>query len=132
MVMKAKPMGMLSMVPAGHLNRLPRSTRWALKTPPHGYLVARTRKFTLLDDAVRRFGGAAVTGGIGEVGRRQRLVGVRGPSGKRRLLFGASESPAEAKQESIGAKRKEFVKKFVSEQWILSCKSLGRPLVYHL
>ena len=26
----------------------------------------------------------------------------------------------------------QFVQKFVSEQWILSCKSLGRSLVYHL
>jgi len=32
----------------------------------------------------------------------------------------------------IKPKRKQFVKKFVSEQWILSCKSLGRSLVYHL
>jgi hypothetical protein len=32
----------------------------------------------------------------------------------------------------VGAIRRQFVKKFVSEQWILSCKSLGRPLVSHL
>lgn len=32
----------------------------------------------------------------------------------------------------MGAERKQFVKKSVSEQWILSCKSLGRSLVYHL
>lgn len=32
----------------------------------------------------------------------------------------------------IGAERKQFVKKFVNEQWILSCKSLGRSFVYHL
>jgi len=29
-------------------------------------------------------------------------------------------------------KRESFVRKFVSEQWILSCKSLGRSLAYHL
>jgi len=32
----------------------------------------------------------------------------------------------------MGAERKQFVKKFVNEQWILSCKSLGRSLAYHL
>ncbi len=67
-----------------------------------------------------------------ETGRRQRLVGIHDPGGERRRLFGVGKGPAEAKQVSMGAKRKQFVKKFVSEQWILSCKSLGRPLVYHL
>ena len=32
----------------------------------------------------------------------------------------------------IGAEKRQFITKFVNEQWILSCKSLGRPLVYHL
>ncbi len=32
----------------------------------------------------------------------------------------------------MGAEKRQFVKKFVNEQWILSCKSLGRSLVYHL
>ncbi len=38
---------------------------------------------------------------------------------------GPAEAIAEAKQESMAVKRKQFV----SEQWILSCESLGRPLV---
>ncbi len=31
-----------------------------------------------------------------------------------------------------GVKRRHFIKKLASEQWILSCKSLGRSLVHHL
>ena len=79
-------------------------------------------------------GGAAEGSWVGQAGRRQRLVGTRVPGGERRHLFGVGEGPAEAeaKQVSTGVERIQFVKKFVSEQWILSCKSLGRPLVYHL
>ena len=82
------------------------------------------------------FGGAAEGSWVGQAGRRQRLAGVRDPGGVRRHLFGVGEGPAEAgaeaKQVSMGVERIQFVKKSVSEQWILSCKSLGRPLVYHL
>ena len=95
-----------------------------------------TRNFTFLAALAGGFGGAAARGRTDEAGRRQRLAGVRDPGGARRLLFGVGEGPAEAvagaKQVAIGVKRKQFVKKFVSEQWILSCESLGRPLVYHL
>jgi hypothetical protein len=91
---------------------------------------------TLLDNAGRGFGGAAAEGWDGDIGRRQRLVGRHDPGGVSRHLFGAGEGPtkavAEAKQESTGVERIQFVKKFVSEQWILSCKSLGRPLVSYL
>ena len=31
-----------------------------------------------------------------------------------------------------GVERKQFVRKFVSEQWILCCNSFERSLVYHL
>ena len=93
--------------------------------------MARMSKFTLLAGPAEGCRGGPSGGWGGKADRRQRLVGIRDPGGERRL-FGVGEGPAGAKQESIGAKRKEFVKKFVSEQWILSCKSLGRPLVYHL
>jgi len=50
------------------------------------------------------------------------------------LIF--CERPAEtavgAKQKSMGVKCTQSVRKSVSEQWILSCKSLERSLVYHL
>jgi len=98
--------------------------------------MARMRKFTLLDVALGGLGGVPAEGWVGEISRRQRLVGIHHPGGVGRLLFGAGEGPteavAEAKQVSVGVERIQFVKKFVSEQWILSCKSLGRPLVYHL
>ncbi len=81
-------------------------------------------------------GGVPAEGWVGEIRRRQRLAGRHDPSGECRHLFGAGEGPAEAlaeaKQVSMGVERIQFVKKFVSEQWILSCQSLGRPLVYHL
>jgi len=98
--------------------------------------MAWMRKFTLLDSAVRGFGGAAEGGGSGETGRQRQLPGVLDAGGERRYLFDAGEGPAEAvagaKQKSMCEERKQFVKKFVNEQWILSCKSLGRSLVYHL
>jgi hypothetical protein len=94
------------------------------------------RKSTLLADPGGGFRGVPSEGWVGEVGRRQRLAGVHDSGGERRLLFGVGEGPAEAvaeaKQVTIELKKRQFVKKFVSEQWILSCKSLGRPLVYHL
>lgn len=133
--MKARPIGMLGMTPAGWLNDLPRAASRTPEALPERHLADRTSKFTLLDDAGRGFGGAAEAGWGGKAGRRQRLVGIHGPGGERRLLFGAGEGRAEAvagaKQESMRLRR-QFVKKFVSEQWILSCKSLGRPLVYDL
>jgi hypothetical protein len=92
--------------------------------------------FTLLAEPGGGFNGVPAVGWVGQTSRRQRLVGMHHPGGERCHVFGAGEGPAEAvagaKQESMGAERKQFVKKFVSEQWILSCKSLGRPLVYHL
>ena len=96
----------------------------------------RMNKLTALGSRVRGSRGSAAGEWGGEAGRRQRLVGVRDSGGERRHLFGVGEGPAEAaaeaKQESMGVERIQFVKKFVSEQWILSCKSLGRPLVSHL
>jgi len=98
--------------------------------------MARMRKFTLLDAALGGLRGRPAGESDGRTGRRQRLAGLPDPSGECRLLFGVGEGPAEAgaeaKQVSMGVERIQFVKKFVSEQWILSCKSLGRPLVYHL
>jgi hypothetical protein len=91
-------------------------------------------KFTLLAGPAGGCGGRPAKEWIGKTGRRQRLIGTPAPGGERRLLFGAgpAEAIAGAKQEGMGVKKRQFVKKFVSEQWILSCKSLGRPLVSHL
>jgi hypothetical protein len=129
-------MGILWMMPKAWGSPLPGLLRRARKDLPDGRLAPRMNKFTLLDDAAWGIGGAAAEGWVGQSGRRRQGVGLYVPGGGRRLLFGVGEGPAEAvaeaKQESIGAERKQFVKKFVSEQWILSCKSLGRPLVYHL
>jgi hypothetical protein len=93
---------------------------------------------TLLGKAVRGLRGALADDGVGR-GNRQRLVlRVCDRGGESRCLFGAgggpAEAAAEAKQESMRVRRntRQFVKKFVSEQWILSFKSLGCPLVYHL
>jgi hypothetical protein len=38
------------------------------------------------------------------------------------FLFGVGEGPTEGKQESMGVRRKQFVRKSDSEQWILNCK----------
>jgi hypothetical protein len=93
-------------------------------------------KFTLLAHPAAGFRGVPAREWSSRSGRRQRLFGMHDPGGERRLLFGVGEDPAEAvagaKQEGRGAKRTQFVKKFVNEQWMLSCQSLGRPLVYHL
>ena len=129
-------MGMLWMVSAGWVNHLP-GVHWrAPELLSEGLPRDRTNKCTLLDDAMQGFGGAAASDGIGEADRQRRVIGLSHPGGERRHLFGAGEGPAEAvaeaKQESMGVERIQFVKKFVSEQWILSCKSLGRPLVSHL
>jgi len=101
-VMKVKPMGMLWMMPAGWSDHLARADRWAQKGLPEGRLVARMRKFTLLDDAVRGFRAVPAEGWVGEAGRRQRLVGIHDPGGERRRLFGVGEGPAEA---AAGAKQ---------------------------
>ncbi len=100
-----------------------------------GSLTARMNKLTSLDNALRGFGGIATGGRLGDAAQRRQFAGRRDLGDERRHLFGVGEGPAEAaaKHESIGLKkRRQFVKKFVSEQWILSCKSLGRSLVYHL
>ncbi len=96
-----------------------------------------TNKFTLLGSPVWGIERGTAGNEVSEADQRRRLVGLRHLGGVRRCLFGVgggpTEAAAEAKQESMGVKkRKQFVKKFVSEQWILSCKSLGCPLVYHL
>jgi len=62
------------------------------------------RKLTALSDRVRGARGVAAGAWDGEVGRRQRLVGVHYPGGVSRHLFGVGEGPteavAEAKQET--------------------------------
>ncbi len=58
------------------------------------------RKLTLLDDAVRGFGGAAATGWVGATGQRQHSVGMHHPGGERRHLFGVGEGLAEAVAEA--------------------------------
>jgi hypothetical protein len=76
--------------------------------------MVRTNKFTLLDGAMRSFGGLRGKGLVGKACRQRRGVEVRDFDGER-------PAEAAAKQENTGLMRKQFVKKFVSEQWILSC-----------
>jgi len=63
-VMKTKPMGIIRMTPAGWPDRLPQATRWAYERLPQGRLGGRTRKFTLLGNAVWGIGGAKAGGGL--------------------------------------------------------------------
>jgi len=58
--------------------------------------------FTLLDDAVRGFGGAAAREWAGKADRQRQLLGLHDPGGGRRHLFGVGEGPAEA---AAGAKQ---------------------------
>ena len=130
-VVKAILMGMPWMVPAGWRNRLPEVPWRALEALPEGRLGHGMNKFTLLDDAVRGFGGAAPEGRTDEAGRRQRLAEVRDPSGEHRRLFGVGEGPVEA---VAGAKQDwvvmpEICVNFVS---VATGKSLLAPLVTHL
>ena len=99
--MKVKPTEMLWMIPAGRLNHRPRAAWRAPKALLQGHLMERMNNFTLLDDAMQGFGGAAA-GGVGEIGRRRQLVGLHDPGSERRRLFGVGESPAEA---GAGAKQ---------------------------
>jgi hypothetical protein len=90
-------------------------------------------KFTLLDDAVRGFGGAAAGRQVSEAGRRQRLVGIHAPGDSRRHLFGAGEGPVEAvagaKQESEDQCLSESCEsgrvgqKWVSRHVLATCQS---------
>ena len=48
--------------------------------------MARMRKFTLLDVALGGLGGVPAEGWVGEISRRQRLVGIHHPGGVGRLL----------------------------------------------
>ena len=115
-------------------SHLPGAAWRASELLPEGRLMERMNMFTLLADPAEGCRGGTPGGWGGKAGRRQRFVGVRDSGGERRHLFGVGEGPAEAvaKQVSTGVERIQFVKKFVSVQWILSCKSLVRPLVYHL
>jgi hypothetical protein len=100
-VTEVKSRGMLWMMSAAWRN-LPPGALWrAPRALLEGRSVARTNKFTLLDDVVRVSGGAAAEGWVGDAGRRQRLTGIHDPGGECRHLFGADEGPAEA-----GAKQK--------------------------
>ena len=105
-------MGMLWMVSAGWVIHLP-GVRWrAPEALPEGLLMDRMRKFTLLDDAMRGFGGAAASDGVGEADRRRRVIGLSHPGGERRHLFGVGEGPAEAvagaKQDRRTVSRKDL------------------------
>ena len=65
-----------------------------------------TNKFTLLDNAVRGFRGAAAGGGIGEADQRRQLLEIVGRGGERRRLFVVGEGPAEA---VAGAKQERMM-----------------------
>jgi hypothetical protein len=63
--------------------------------------------------------------------RRRGLAGLLlsfGACSQRENHLACGESAATS-QSRTGAERKQCVKKFISEQWILSCKSLGRASV---
>ena len=130
--MKAKPIGMLWKTPAGGRSRLLRVAPQTLEAPPERRMGHGMNIHTLLDDAVRGFGGAAGEGWGGETDRQRQLSMAHYASGERRHLFGAGESPtkavAGAKQETMGA-RPEF---YVNSVSVATGKPLQAPLVTHL
>jgi hypothetical protein len=157
-MMKAKPMGMLWMMPAGWLDDLPGVASQVTEPLSEGRLIARMNKFTLLDGAIRAFGGAAGGRPVGEVGRRQRLTGIPDPGGESRHLFGVGEGPAVAVAKQGRTLRRSFTSRWhrvllKGEQVLRECcswdcvampescvnfvsvatgKSLLAPLVTHL
>ena len=60
--MKAKPMGMLGMVPAGWPNHLPGAASRTLEALPERHLMHRMNKFTLLADPAGGFRGVPARG----------------------------------------------------------------------
>jgi len=83
--------------------------------------MARTRKLTVLNASAGLH--RERLSPVAQDGRRLPFVGRCALGGE-----GPTEAAAGAKQERMGLKKTQFV----SDQWIPSCKSLGRPLVYHL
>jgi hypothetical protein len=81
-------------------------TREAL---PGRHLTHGMNTYTLLDDAVRGFGGGPAGGWDGEDGRRRQVVGERHVGGERRHLFGVGEGPAEALAEVKQKSRKRRI-----------------------
>jgi hypothetical protein len=139
-VTEVKPRGMLWMMSAAWRN-LPPGALWrAPRALLEGRSVARTNKFTLLDDVVRVSGGAAAEGWVGDAGRRQRLTGIHDPGGECRHLFGADEGPAEAgaKQESedqclsesceSGRVGQKWVSRHVVADLLTTCISRKTPI----
>ena len=124
MAVQANPMGMLWMMLAGQADHSLGTTRWAHERLAQGLPMDRTNKFTLLDDAMPVFGGAATAGWVSQADSREQLLGSRQPGGERRRLFGVGEGPAEAvagvKQESMGVMRKRFDRVLVTEAWLLN------------
>jgi hypothetical protein len=103
MTITEKPTGIMGLMLAGWLGRLP-STVWRMsEQPSEGHPEGRMRKLTLLDHAVWGFGGAAAGRGTGRAGRQRQVARSQDTGGERRHLFGAGKGPAEAgaKQESI-------------------------------
>ena len=75
--------------------------------------MGRMRNLMVLGGSVRRFRSAAGEGWVGDISRRQRLVGTRDPGGASRHLFGAGEGPIEAE---AGAKQNQAIS--ASHGWI--------------
>jgi len=111
--MKVEAMGMLWMMPAGWRNSLLRVPWRALEPLPEGRLIDGMNEFTLLGASAR-----GVQGCADSIKAELRVT----------LVAGEGSTPGWAAAFRMGAMGKQFV----SEQWILSCKSLGRSLVYHL
>ncbi len=129
--MEARPTGILWMTPAWPDQPLGTARR-VQKGLLQDHLLNRMREFTLLDDAVQGFGGAAAGRWVGETDRQRQLTGMYDPGGERRRLFGIGEGPAEAvagaKQERMGT-MPEICVNFVS---VATGKSLQAPLVTHM
>ena len=89
--MKAEPMGIPWMMPKAWRSPLPGLLWRARKDLPEGRLAARMNRFTLLDDAVWAFWGAAAGAQVGEADR-QRRVGVKDGGGK--LLLSSWVNPS--------------------------------------
>jgi hypothetical protein len=87
-----------------------------LEALPGRYMTHGMNIYTLLDDAVRGFGGAAEEGCIGGSDRQRPVTGLHDAGGECRCLFGVGVGPTEL---GAGAKQETEVLPVVQTKFLI-------------